>query len=138
MKSLLLKALILFCILFYFSGCDNSDGQKIVGVGNGNGTGNNPPAIPSEPSPANNATGTSNNITLMWTCSDPDVGDTVKYDIYLDPVSPPMTKVVSDYTPTTYGYGVVNHNLTLYWKVVAHDLKGASTSGPVWTFRTAP
>ncbi len=137
MKSLLLKALILFCILFYFSGCNNSDGQKIVGNG-GNGTGNNPPTAPGNPSPPNNATGTSNLITLNWTCSDPDAGDTVKYDVYLDIVNPPATRVVADYLPLTYQYGIVYHNLTMYWKIVAHDLKGASTSGPVWTFRTAP
>lgn len=138
MKSLLFKIFILLFISFYLSGCDNSTGPKVVVVGSGGNNFNNPPTVPANPNPADNAVNTSNLVILGWSCSDPDAGDTVRYDIYLDPDNPPTNRIVSDYLPTTYGFGIVEHGITLYWKIVAHDTKGASTSGPVWTFRTAP
>ncbi len=138
MRSLLLYAFIISLSALYAAGCENSDNQKIVTVGNGNGNINNPPAAPSNPNPPNNDTGISNLITLSWSCSDPDAGDTVRYDVYLDNVDPPAQRVVANYLPTIYGFGIVNHNLRLYWKVIARDTKGATTSSPVWTFRTAP
>jgi len=43
---------------------------------------NNPPAIPSSPNPATAATGVSTSPTLSWSCSDPDAGDILTYDVY--------------------------------------------------------
>jgi hypothetical protein len=45
---------------------------------------NNPPIIPNNPTPADNATGVSITADLSWTGGDPDSGDTVTYDIYFE------------------------------------------------------
>ena len=43
---------------------------------------NQPPALPSNPSPANGASGLDRDFQLDWECSDPD-GDSLTFDIYL-------------------------------------------------------
>jgi len=97
---------------------------------------NNPPNIPSDPSPANNATGVSIDSDLSWTGGDPDLGDTITYDVYFDTVGA-TTLVSDDQSATTYDPGTLSHNTTYYWKIVAADNHTASTTGPVWDFTTA-
>ena len=45
------------------------------------GGGNNPPNQPSNPNPVNGATGRPVNLTMTWTCTDPD-GNPLTYDVY--------------------------------------------------------
>ena len=95
---------------------------------------NLPPNTPSNPNPANGATGVDVDITLSWSCSDPD-GDALTYDIYFGTSSnPPLVK--SNHTSTTYNLGTLDYGTTYYWKVVAKDSKGGTTSSPVWSFTT--
>ncbi len=96
---------------------------------------NNPPNTPSNPSPANGATGVSLDADLSWTCSDPD-GDDLTYDVYFDTVNPPTTMVSSGQTANTYNPGTMALCTTYYWKIVAEDEHGATTTGPVWSFTT--
>jgi hypothetical protein len=98
--------------------------------------GNNVPNTPSNPSPAHQATGVSVNADLSWTGGDPDAGDTVTYDVYLDTTGA-TTLVSDDQSATTYDPGTLNDNTKYYWKIVATDNLAASTSGPVWYFTTA-
>ncbi len=96
---------------------------------------NNPPNTPSNPSPADHATGVSINADLSWSCGDPNAGDTVTYDVYFGTSgSPPL--VSNDQSGSTYDSGTLAHNTKYYWKVVATDNHGASTSGPIWDFNT--
>jgi len=97
--------------------------------------GNNPPNTPSNPSPADYATGVSVDADLSWTGGDPDVGDTVSYDVYLD-TTDATTQVSDDQSATTYDPGTLNDGTKCYWKIVATDNHAASTSGPVWDFTT--
>ncbi len=98
-------------------------------------TANRAPNTPSNPSPADDATGVSINADLSWTGGDPDAGDTVTYNIYFGPdPSPPL--VITDVAGTTYDPGTLSYNTHYYWKIVASDNHGASTSGPVWDFTT--
>ena len=50
---------------------------------------NNPPNTPTNPSPANGATGVAVTQTLSWSGGDPDTKDTVTYDIYFGTGSSP-------------------------------------------------
>jgi glutaredoxin len=97
--------------------------------------GNNPPSIPHNPNPSNGSTGVPLNKILSWTGGDPD-GDTVKYDIYFGKTSPP-SKIVSNQTSTTYNPGALDPLTTHYWKIVAWDNFGATTTGSIWQFTTS-
>ena len=95
---------------------------------------NNPPYTPSNPSPADGATNVNLNVVLSWSGGDPD-GDTVNYDVYFGTTTPPP-KIVSNQSATTYNPGTLNHGTKYYWKIVAWDNYGLSTSGPIWSFTT--
>jgi len=96
---------------------------------------NNPPNTPASPSPASGATGVSTTPTLSWTGGDPDAGQTVTYDIYFGTgASPPL--VVSNHATTSYAPGTLIAGTLYYWRIVARDNLGATTSGPTWSFTT--
>jgi hypothetical protein len=135
MKTLIIYSFIMFIMIACLSSCNNDSGPTIVNPGNNS---NHAPTVPDSASPTNNATNVSNNIVLSWSCIDPDQGDSLKYDVYLSDTNPPGNVVAQNCIPTTVGIGLVDHNTTFYWKVVAKDNHGAVTAGPVWRFRTAP
>jgi hypothetical protein len=96
---------------------------------------NNPPNTPSNPSPANHATGLSINTDLSWTGGDPDAGDTVTYDVYFGTTSSPP--LVSDnQAATTYDPGTLAYNTKYYWYIVATDNHDIAVEGSVWDFTT--
>ena len=95
---------------------------------------NTPPNPPSNPNPANGATGVDVNADLSWTCTDPD-GDPLTYDVYFGTITPPPL-VSAGQSPSTYDPGQMNFEQTYYWKIVAWDNHGASTPGPIWQFTT--
>jgi parallel beta-helix repeat protein len=96
---------------------------------------NSPPNTPSNPWPANHATGVSVNADLSWTGGDPDAGDTVTYDVYFGTGSiPPLAS--NDQLGITYDAGTLAYNTKYYWKVIATDSHGASSTGPLWDFTT--
>jgi hypothetical protein len=109
----------------------------LIRVGAGGGVQNNPPNIPSNPSPANHAADGSISAQLGWTGGDPDAGDTVTYNVYFGTgPTEPMATVSHNQTGTSYAPGTLAYNTTYYWKIVATDNHGASTLGPLWDFTT--
>jgi formylglycine-generating enzyme required for sulfatase activity len=101
-----------------------------------NGTANHAPASSSNPWPVNSAIGISISPTLRWSCTDPD-NDGLLYDIYLGINSNPSTMVVNGLSATIYSNNSLANNSTYYWKVVAKDSKGATSTSPVWSFTTS-
>jgi|GEM_PF-1721014 len=97
---------------------------------------NNPPHTPSNPSPAHQATGVSLDAGLSWTGGDPDPGDTVTYDIHFGTSADPP-RVVENQPGTRYDPIALAHNTKYYWRIVARDNAGLTTTGPVWEFTTA-
>lgn len=97
---------------------------------------NNPPTTPSNPSPINGATDVSRSPVLSWTCSDPDAGDSIKYDLFFSSVNPPNTQIASGWIYPNYTMTGLENNQTYYWRITAKDLKGASSVGPIWRFTT--
>ena len=101
---------------------------------NGGGGGNNPPNQPSNPNPVNGSINQPVNLTLTWSCTDPE-GDPLTYDVYFGTNNnPPLAS--SNQSNTSYNPGQLNNNTTYYWKIVAKDNQGASTAGPLWNFST--
>jgi hypothetical protein len=96
---------------------------------------NDPPNISSVPSPADNATGIDVNANVSWNCSDPD-GDPITYDVYFGKISPPPL-ASDDQNATTFDPGTLESNTEYYWRIVALDGRGGSTSSPIWRFKTA-
>ena len=95
---------------------------------------NTVPNQPSNPSPSNGSAHVDVNTNLGWTCSDPD-GDPLTYDIYFGTSSnPPL--IQSNWPTNSYDPGTMNNNTTYYWRIVAKDNQGGSTSGPIWHFST--
>jgi len=99
---------------------------------------NNPPNIPSNPFPINGAINQLINPTLSWTGGDPDSGDLVTYDIYLDSNPNPTTKRYSSITSTSCSISGLNYEQQYYWQIVAKDNKDTYTPGPIWSFSTGP
>lgn len=95
---------------------------------------NYPPYTPSNPSPSNGENNVKINEILSWTGGDPN-GDDVTYDVYFGKSSSPP-KVESNHPDTTYNPGLLDFDTKYYWKIVARDFAGLSTSGPTWSFTT--
>jgi hypothetical protein len=96
---------------------------------------NSPPNTPSNPSPANHATGGSIDADLSWTGGDPDPGDSVSYDVYFG-TGASLPKVSGDQSATSHDPGMLSYNTKYYWRIVATDNHGAQTTGPLWDFTT--
>jgi uncharacterized repeat protein (TIGR01451 family) len=92
---------------------------------------NQPPYMPSNPTPLNGATCVPLTQTLSWQGGDPD-GHSVTYTIALGTSEPPpviATTTLTSYTPA------LTSAITYYWGITASD--GISTSvGPTWRFTT--
>jgi hypothetical protein len=96
---------------------------------------NRPPYTPSDPSPSNGATGVDINTDLSWNCIDPN-GDPVTYDIYFGTDhNPPLE--ISGYTSTFFELDAMFINTSYYWRIVAWDNEGESSSSPIWNFTTS-
>jgi len=95
-----------------------------------------PPYIPKNPHPEDNAVDVPINTDLSWTGGDPDVGDTVTYDVYFGHM-PPLEKVANNISITSYKPGTLADDLTYIWSIVAWDNHDLSTVGPAWHFITS-
>jgi hypothetical protein len=94
----------------------------------------NPPNVPSNPDPYDGNPFINVNHNLTWAGGDMD-SDLVTYDIYFGNTNPPI-KVISNQSGTTYNPGILHNDTTYYWMIIAWDIQGASTTGPIWTFST--
>lgn len=93
---------------------------------------------PSNPSPANGATGVSIYSDTIWSGGDPD-NDYNNYDIYFGTTNPPAyydTVYFIQGSPIGYEQATLALDTTYYWQIVAWDCFGDSVSGPVWSFDT--
>ncbi len=93
---------------------------------------NFPPEIPSNPTPDNGALNQPLNISLSWSCSDPNI-DSLIFDIYFGTISdPPME--VEGLTSFFYNVSNLENNTEYYWKVIVYDCHGNRVESPVWNF----
>ncbi|HEX2787283.1 MAG TPA: hypothetical protein VHP32_05195 [Ignavibacteria bacterium] len=127
MKNFLLIVLFLFA----FASC-----REAINNNNPITPTNSPPDVPSNPNPADNASNIGRFITVSWLGGDPDASDTVKYDVIMGTVNPPITVVESNTTATIVDVGLVAANTVFYWKVIAKDNHNSFTESPIWKFTT--
>jgi hypothetical protein len=101
---------------------------------------NNPPNTPSNPSPINHGTSVDIDADLSWIGGDPDLGDTVTYDVCVGSSWPPFAFIdtIGPYPATqssiTYDPGMLVAGQTYYWHIIARDNHGITREGPVWDF----
>jgi TolB protein len=101
---------------------------------------NRAPNQPSNPVPADGAS-ISDSCTcliyLSWTGTDPDAGDSLRYDLCLGKTNPPAT-LDSNIRQSRYLPSALDTNSVYFWKVTARDKAGLETDGPVWQFTVMP
>jgi subtilisin family serine protease len=90
------------------------------------------PAVPAPVliSPQNGAAGVSQTPTLSWS---PSPG-AASYDVYFGSSAPPP--LVSSTTATSYSPSALNTGTLYYWRVVANNGIGGSSSSATWAFTT--
>ncbi|MCL6557922.1 MAG: hypothetical protein K6U74_03790 [Firmicutes bacterium] len=99
------------------------------------------PNIPSDPFPADGATGVGMAPTLKWKGSDFGPDDPVKYQIFFETAGGWRKVHVTEDTSwqilpkKAWELGLAP-NTTHRWYVVAKDSTGLKTQGPVWSFTT--
>lgn len=117
---------------YNFSAALSSTSYEETFTGSGNFTVSvNPqlPGAPSNPSPAANATGVSGTPALSWTAG----SSATSYDVYFGTsASPPF---VGNTAALTFSPGTLTGETTYYWRAVAKNASGSTTS-PVWSFTT--
>jgi len=96
---------------------------------------NLPPYTPSNPDPRDEATDVTIYKILSWTGGDPNIGDSVTYDVYFGNSSPPPL-VAEDINQEYLDPGILELDTTYYWQIVAEDSPGLTTSSPIWSFTT--
>lgn len=132
MKILIFSLIILVSV--FICSCSEDSGPT---ASNNQGTSNHAPELPKNPFPHNDTTGVSRILTISWESTDPDAGDTVKFDVYMSNDNPPANVLISNLLTSSYNVPyLLNGNTLYYWRVVAKDNHGAVTSGNVWQFTT--
>ena len=63
------------------------------------------------------------------------LGATIDWETDVAATSPPL--VSNEQVATTYDPSTLSHNIKYYWKIVATDNYGASTTGPLWDFTSS-
>ncbi len=96
------------------------------------------PTVPDDLSPADGSSGNRPSIFFSWSCQDPDAGDTLRYEVYLDAANPPAALVATTVHPTTdvYIWGMMQYGQSYCWRVVARDNHDAEATSPVARFST--
>jgi len=99
---------------------------------------NLPPDEPSYPIPSDNANDVPIQANLSWIGGDPNEGDVIKYDVYLEKDDDTPDKLVSEHQLEEIFNNEEDFELfaTYYWQIVSWDSKDLSTQGPIWSFTT--
>jgi hypothetical protein len=96
-----------------------------------------PPDVPSLPSPTDGAVDVPVDVTLSWTCTDPD-GDPLIYDVRMALSGGSYTTISSGQADTFLTVTGLEYGTAYDWNIAAEDNYGLRTLGPHWTFTTVP
>ena len=137
MKHLVICLLLSTALFLSFTGCKKDDTSVNTNT-------NNTPSIPANPVPADSSTGIddSSAVILSWQSSDPDINDTLKFDVFVGS-SLPLSDIpiAANLLNPQYNLGMLPFpGTTYYWQIKAKDNHGASSTGEIWQFtiRTRP
>ena len=99
---------------------------------------NHAPAKPTIDAPSGSPTHNSSNVSitpvLRWKCSDSDE-DKLTYNVYFGRTSTPPL-VSSNQSTTSFRPDALDFSKRYYWKIIAKDEHGATTTSDTWYFTT--
>lgn len=119
------KIVVLFLIsLVILTGCDSPTSSNK----------NDPPGLPSSPSPADGATDVSVDPTFSWSCTDPD-GDVVTFEFLV------IDDLGNGFFGTTNNESIglqssLDYETRYRWQILATDGEADTVVGPIWEFTT--
>ncbi len=131
MKKHILYLLLTSALITYALGCKDETPS------NPNTVTNNSPTVPVNPTPADSSTSIKDSTDLMltWESTDPDLNDTLKFDLYAGTSLPLSTvPLASNLIAPNYILVFPLPGVTYYWQVKAKDNHGASSTGNIWQF----
>ena len=73
-------------------------------------------------------------LTLAWSGGDPDVLDTVTYDLHWGTDPNNLVLTAQDIGTTEYTMTGLSRGVFYYWQIISRDNNGLETTGPVWQF----
>jgi len=76
------------------------------------------------------------NVNLSWTAVTDPESDQVLYDVYMDNVFPPTTRVAEGLTTNSFTTAALDPNKPYYWQVVAKDPSNNFTTSAFSNFAT--
>jgi hypothetical protein len=115
----------------YGSSSTSMVGDNYLVAAAGGTVGPPPPAAPTSPNPATGSSGAGTTPTLTWSAA-----GATSYDVRLGAATPPPL-VATGATSASYSPTALAAGTTYYWQIAARN-NGGTTTGPVWTFSTAP
>ncbi|GEM_PF-4738898 len=98
-----------------------------------NKSANKPPDKPLLLEPYQNEIVVDSNITLEWSCTDPD-GDALKYDVMLSENNPPDKFIAKNITANQLMYILPKDSAEYYWKIIAKDKYDDFSESDVYRF----
>ena len=130
MKKNITCYFITLALFFCIYGCSD----KIASTNNNT---NNSPTVPKNPSPPDSAVNIDDStaVILSWESTDPDLNDTLKFDLFAGTTLPLSDiPLAANITTASYNMGILFQGTTYYWKIKAKDNHGGSAAGEVWKF----
>jgi len=94
-----------------------------------------PPGTPGNPSPPNSSTAQPIDTDLTWECIDPNLGDSLVYDVYFGQGGI-MARIGIGLEDSFCDPGILEYSTTYNWTVTAEDENGNRTESPEWSFTT--
>ena len=92
------------------------------------------PVVPYNPVPYNGQTNVSTSTQLSWQCYSLGDGNLLDYFVYFGTST--NLAFATETTNNYYNPGTLKASTTYYWKVVAQNLNGGTSTSPLWHFTT--
>jgi hypothetical protein len=129
MKKLLILSLPLLLSVFFIQSCMKGDSVLP--------SENLPPDRPTNPFPADSATGINpESVTLSWTCSDPNWDDLTYTLVWRPSYNYWLADTISGLTTPEYTIQDLNYGCPYRWTVIAQDEHGEVHGSYGWIFYT--
>ncbi|WP_400190319.1 carboxypeptidase regulatory-like domain-containing protein [Hymenobacter sp. B81] len=98
---------------------------------------NSRPNAPVRAEPANGAGGLATAVTLRWSATDPDVTDSLRYDVVLYESNSTLQRTLLTNSRDTVVLATgLRYGTIYFWQITVRDKAGETTRGDVWSFQT--